>query len=95
MSFTEGELEGLFSLSSSAPSAGCRPTRDPNPLNSGTASLSGVAGLSESVRFKYDGVITAGAGRLWLAGNAAKLGFGDTVGLAIGADLLEGLRAGS
>lgn len=67
----------------------------PGPLSSGTASLSGVAGLSESVRFKYDGVITAGAGLLWLAGNAAKLGFGDTVGLEKGADLLEGLRAGS
>ena len=32
---------------------------------------------------------------LWLAGNAAKLGFGDTVGLAKGADLVEGLRVGS
>jgi hypothetical protein len=50
-SFTEGELESVFSLFSSAAPVVERPERDPNPLNSGTASLSGVAGLSDGVRF--------------------------------------------
>jgi hypothetical protein len=50
-SFTEGELESVFSLFSSVVLVVGRPERDPKPLNSGTASLSGVAGLSDGVRF--------------------------------------------
>ena len=53
-SFTEGELELVFSLSSSAVLVVLvvgRPNRDPKPLNSGTLSFSGVAGLSDGTRF--------------------------------------------
>jgi hypothetical protein len=58
-SFTEGELESVFSLFSSAALVAGRPERDPNPLNSGTASLSGVAGLSDGVRFGNDSDCTS------------------------------------
>ena len=51
----------VFSLSSSAVLVVLvaeRPKRDPKPLNSGTSSLSGVAGLSDGTRFtsSFNGV---------------------------------------
>lgn len=53
-SFTEGELELVFSLSSSTVlvvSVVGRVKRDPKPLNSGTLSFSGGVGLSDGRRF--------------------------------------------
>lgn len=53
-SFTEGELELVFSLSSSTALVVLvvgRVKRDPKPLNSGTLSFSGGVGLSDGRRF--------------------------------------------
>lgn len=61
-SFTDGELESVFSLFSSAAVVVGRPKRDPKPLNSGTASLSGVAGLSEGVRLGIASSLSGVAG---------------------------------
>ena len=79
-SFTEGELEFVFSLLSSVVLIVERPKRDPNPLNSGTSSFSGVAGLSDGRRFTSS--FSGGAGLS--DGTRFKSSFNGVAGLSEG-----------
>lgn len=84
----------MFSLSSSAEAVVGR-RRDPNPLNSGTSSLRGVAGLSEGVRFENESGCTAGEGLVWLGFKPDGLGLGDKAGLEKDDEPEEGPRPSS
>jgi hypothetical protein len=72
-----------------------RPTRDPKPVNVGTSSFNGVAGLSDGTRFENDRGWTAGDGLVCDALKPIRLGLGDTLGFAKGVVLEAGLSTRS
>lgn len=78
-SLTDGELEFVFSLSSSG--ACWRRKPDPKPLNSGTSFFAGVADLSEVVRLGKDKPLMGATGLSSSTGAAVTLGLGETAGL--------------